>query len=121
MNNTTGIDLIAAERHRQISKEGHNARHDDGHTDGSLAMAAACYAAPERIYRREEPVDAVRFVEPWPWEHKWDKRFSLGERKTNPGNMLPQIHTLTKAERIDLLVKAGALIAAEIDRLNRAG
>lgn len=36
----------------------------------------------------------------------------MGNYPANPG-------TYTKKERLDLLVKAGALIAAEIDRINR--
>lgn len=116
----SGIDLITAERDRQINREGWTPEHDDEHADGELAMAASCYAAPRRIYVQRQSVDAVHFEEPWPWEHRWDKRFALGERKENPGNMLPRIETLTEADRIDLLVKAGALIAAEIDRLQRA-
>lgn len=38
----TVIDGIAAERQRQIDAEGFDAAHDDEHTDGELANAAAC-------------------------------------------------------------------------------
>ena len=60
----------------------------------------------------------MQIYDPWPW-NLGDKRFEYGERKTNPGNEVPEPSCYTRTERIDLLVKAGALIAAEIDRLQR--
>ncbi len=36
---------VLAERQRQVEKEGWTPGHDDEHTDGSLAFAAACYTA----------------------------------------------------------------------------
>lgn len=103
-----GIDDIAAERQRQIAAEGWDAAHDDAHTDGSLSRAAACYAAHASAYQRvsqDVSLDVYREIEPrnsagtlgWPWDWKWWK---------------------PKDPRRDL-VRAGALIAAEIDRLDR--
>lgn len=113
----TGIDLIAAERMRQVKQEGWTPEHDDAHNDESLALAAICYAAPIPIFqcdKREGDEGCYVFVDPWPdsWGAGWDKRpydHYKGER-TKP----------TREERIRMLVKAGALIAAEIDRLQRA-
>ena len=85
-----GTELIAAERERQISDEGWTPEHDDQHTEGQLAKAAACYAV-------QAAGGAVTKYD-WPWEGKWWK----------PG------------DPVRGLVKAGALIAAEIDRLRRA-
>lgn len=82
----TGVELIAAERERQVSQEGWTPEHDDEHKHGELRGAAACYALGRMI------------PEIWPWSSEWWK----------PGN------------RIRELAKAGALIAAEIDRLQRA-
>lgn len=108
----TGAELIAQERARQIAKEGWTPEHDDEHDDGSLAMAAACYAVtPRRIYIRDERANAVFFVDPWPWSDEYDKR-------PHDGNTLAG--TVKGPERLRLLVKAGALLAAEIDRLQRA-
>lgn len=116
----TGVTMICLERVRQVEQEGWSAEHDATHTAGELAMAAACYAAPERIYREERRfVNRVDYIEPWPFEGKFDNRFHMGERRKNRGNALPAPSTLTDSERIQLLVKAGALIAAEIDRLTR--
>ena len=115
---TDGVALIAAERQRQISGERYSSAHDDKHTDGSIAMAAACYAAPERIYTQDARfVNQVVYSEPFPWS--WDKRYSYGDNRKNSSNALPDPDTFTDEERIDLLVKAGALIAAEIERLQR--
>lgn len=88
----TGIELIAAERQRQIEVEGWTAEHDDRHDDEQLSLAALCYVRPQsdRLpYSQRE----------WPFETSWWK---------------PE-----RNDRIRELVKAGALIAAEIDRLQR--
>jgi hypothetical protein len=97
----SGVERIADERLRQIMTEGYSAEHDDGHIHGELAMAAACYAAPERLYEMREA-----FCDPWPFDEEDDKR-QPPDRRTSP------------EARIRLLEKAGALIAAEIDRLLR--
>jgi hypothetical protein len=99
----TGIERIAAERKRQIEEEGWTEEHDDRLIYGQLANAAASYAITEykgsRFVRREglwvEPINL--FI--WP--------FDKDKRKPVPDN------------RIRELEKAGALIAAEIDRLLR--
>jgi hypothetical protein len=91
-----GAELIYRERNRQLREEGWTAEHDDLHNQGELAMAAACYALTE--FNRDE--EMYRLTPPqWPWEAKWWK---------------PTPH-----DRIRELVKAGALIAAEIDRIQR--
>lgn len=94
-----GVALIATERKRQIVKEGFTPGHDSLNQYGDLALAAACYALPEN----ERPLDSNRGVPSyWPWA--WDEMF------WKP----------TPTDRIRELTKAGALIAAEIDRLQRA-
>ncbi len=100
----SGIDRIAAERLRQLERECYSAAHDDERNDaGELAIAAACYAAYSAglpLYKERRCSGIVEFRDPWPWQDEYDKR--------GPD-----------ADRIGLLVKAGALIAAEIDRLER--
>jgi hypothetical protein len=105
------------ERRRQLDKW--PIEHDDEHDDGELALAACCYAAPSQLYIQDHRANAVTYADPWPWHPKYDLRLSYGERRENPGNPKPDPDTYTAKERIDLLVKAGALIAAEIDRLQR--
>lgn len=106
----TGIDLIAAERERQTAKEGWTPEHDDTHDGGEIAEAAACYALPEpdrdyeqRYYKRDATFSHSRNLSVplgWPWDDE--------DWKPTPD------------DRVRELVKAGALIAAEIDRLQRA-
>jgi hypothetical protein len=95
----TGIELIAEERQRQIEKECWTPKHDDQHNTGDLAHAATAYASAE-LYRRttSEGYDNTPHI--WPFERKWWKP--------------------TPKNRIRELQKAGALIAAEIDRLQRS-
>ena len=84
---------VLAERQRQVSAEGWSREHDDEHSRGELAQAAACYATSSVPYEVDgEPLPS------WPWEKSWWK-------PTTP--------------RRDL-VKAGALILAEIERIDRA-
>lgn len=116
----TGIELITNERIRQIKVEGWSAEHDKQHTEGELALVAICYAMPIRLYQFEKGLTGFHFIDPFPdWNRKWDKRYYYGENRTNPGNALPDPATYTQEERIDLLIKAGALLAAEIDRLQK--
>lgn len=103
----TGIQLIAAERQRQIEKERWTPEHDDQHTDETLPLVAALYAAPCDLF--EADIEAVggkilgiSFNDPWPasWDDCWDRRQDFDRKRQ--------------------LIVAGALIAAELDRLNRA-
>ncbi|KVF22902.1 hypothetical protein WJ06_10105 [Burkholderia cepacia] len=83
---------VLAERHRQLEAEGWTPEHDDQYQHGSIAQAAGCYALhASGVYKGMYP-------SVWPWMPKWWK-------PTTP--------------RRDL-VKAGALILAEIERLDRA-
>jgi len=104
-----GAERIAAERRRQVEGEGYDPEHDAEHRSGALAYAAACYAAPETIYHLTVdehvdpdgvPVGKMVWHEPWPTQ--WKRRAQ---------------NTTTRVDRLDDLTKAGALIAAEIDRL----
>lgn len=102
----SAIEDIAAERQRQIETEGWTPEHDDVHADGGeLSRAAACYAAHASAFQRVTvDLTAYRTADParhdygWPWSSSWWK---------------------PSTPRRDL-VKAGALIVAEIERLDRA-
>ncbi|HFI5583257.1 TPA: ead/Ea22-like family protein [Raoultella ornithinolytica] len=82
---------VLAERQRQVTAEGWTAERDDGYQNSELADAAACYAIHAHNQGFSTPAH-------WPWSQDWWKQ-------TSP--------------RRDL-VKAGALILAEIERLDRA-
>ena len=109
----TGVELIVLERARQISEEDYDDAHDDEHGGSEIAMAAACYvasAADKRIYVMEEFAASVSFTDPWPWDERHDKRPYYKNILQRPES---------DVQRIRMLEKAGALIAAEIDRLIR--
>jgi hypothetical protein len=104
-NCMTGAELIAAERRRQVDVEGYTVEHDVVHeSNGELATAAWAYLADlvtdGDIDHHEEP-------EGWPWPAEW--------RPAGATSMHPSWKP-TPDDPIRQLVKAGALIAAEIDR-----
>lgn len=96
-----GVVAIAAERRRQVEDEGWSFGHDDKYTNGQLLAAARCYAwAAEWIEHHPGDLPYIAAVPVgWPWPASWWKPTASPERN---------------------LEKAGALIAAEIDRLRRA-
>ncbi|MDR3418677.1 MAG: hypothetical protein P4L83_21095 [Nevskia sp.] len=93
------IEEIAAERRRQIEVEGWDPAHDDQHGNGQLGRAAAYYAAHGAAFTYEAPDYAllVSVVSLWPWALEWKKP---KDARSN-------------------LIRAGALIVAEIERLDR--
>ena len=92
-----GVGLIAEERKRQIEIEGWTAEHDAAHTNYELSQAACCYGNMGRGGPYSNPVSPPPL---WPWQKSWWK---------------------PDKDPIRNLVKAGALIAAEIDRLQNKG
>lgn len=91
---------VLFERKRQREVEGFDNKHDDHYISGDLAMAGATYAinaaANISAFRWCTKDDAA--PDEWPWPNRWWK---------------------PSTTRRDL-VKAGALILAEIERLDRA-
>lgn len=93
---------IADERRRQVAEEGWTPQHDDDeHGSDDLARAAACYALPD--YLRDQVIRGQygskklwRWL--WPFTEDWWK----------------------PKDRRRELVQAGALIVAEIERIDRA-
>lgn len=100
------------ERQRQIESEGWSPEHDDAHTLGELAAAGACYALLETRWRDSNILNHSLILGTlWPWESKWFKpaRYADPPYSPNSGRDLA----------VRNLVRAGALIAAEIDRIQR--
>lgn len=89
----SGAEMIAAERERQMAVKGWTPEHDDAHDDSELLRAALCYALPSGL---RDPIG--RIPRSWPGAWNWKP---------------------SSDDRVRELVKAGALIAAEIDRLER--
>lgn len=110
-----GAGLIAEERRRQVEVEGWTEEHDDDHAGPALALAGICYAAAATdvdIREFDEDDGDFRIRDPWPWgDRRWDKR----EKHARRG----QTEEKRRSGRIRCLVIAGALLAAEIDRLLR--
>jgi len=83
---------VLAERRRQVEVEGWTAKHDDRFRQGELPRAATAYS----LWETKSPLPYM--IKPfWPWDEDWFK---------------PTNHRRN-------LVKAGALILAEIERLDR--
>lgn len=116
-----GADLILAERRRQITEEGWTREHDDKHDSDELIRAACVYASPRVLYVKADGwgSETVTFMSIWP--HDWDLK-SETTRVNGRGldrEAVKKLNDLQTPSRIRDLVKAGALIAAEIDRLQR--
>ena len=94
------IAEISAERNRQVAVEGWTLVHDDEHVSGEIAAMAAFYAMPPAA--REWPASETGYGE------------TLGKA------ILPEGWTGKEGDRRRELIKAGALIVAEIERLDRA-
>ena len=112
----TGIELITEERLEQLEKHNWTSKHDDKHKSGELAYAAAICASTLRIYHKHEYANNIHFdvlaMKGWKLPLNWDGNVLLDNCKN------PLLNSSYKI-RIHQLKVAGALIAAEIDRLNR--
>ena len=107
----TGIELIAKERQEQIEKHGWDLKHDDIHDDGALVHAALVCASYEKLYTKHKYASSIVF--------QVVERSGFNLPVEYDGNVLIENHTLSNEKRIHQLKVAGALLAAEIDRLKR--
>lgn len=92
---------VLSERIRQIADKGHHPEHDDEYSDGALVLAAVCYAeeAHCRINDPERSMSTAKIVpDLWPWDEEYWNPSDCDRRN---------------------LVKAVALLLAEIDRIDR--
>lgn len=101
-------DLVL-ERNRQVDSEGWTPEHDDGHDKGELAQAAICYLMNAIVWAQMLSAGLSKDIlarksasagppHLWPWSRDgWKPK---GPREN--------------------LIRAGALILAEIERLDRA-
>lgn len=88
---SAAAQAVVAERTRQIEQEGWSIEHDDQHAAGELARAGACYAIHSG-WPKDKQLPVY-----WPWSADWWK--PQGFRRD--------------------LVRAGALIIAEIEKFDR--
>lgn len=102
------IDVLN-ERLRQQDDEGWTAEHDDAHVKGEMPLAALCYTMNAIVYAQmtamgmpaqqlTQKSNSAPVPQTWPWDRQWWK--PAGQRRN--------------------LVKAAALLLAEIERIDRA-
>lgn len=112
---TPGVQEIDSARERRIEGHGYDAARDDTYTAGQLVVAAVRYANVARLGPNARDLirvgDAERVAAGLPLA-SWPNGWSEASYRMGHGNSF--------ADRIRELSKAGALIAAEIDRLKRA-
>ncbi len=89
------------ERIRQINEEGFTPEADDAYTFAELSLAAAAYALPPGKRPYQEAPSC------WPWSKSWWKG-------------TPAMGTAKDIDnRIREIIKSGALLLAELERLHR--
>lgn len=103
---TQAAQDVLAERARQVSAEGWTPDHDDEHREGAMASAAAVYCLCQEGPRKPGEPSELHSSRRWEfnilraiWPSGW--HFNPKDRRQN-------------------LVRAAALLLAEIERLDRA-
>lgn len=94
---TVAAELIGDERRRQVETYGWSEEHDAEHRNAELARAAWSYLSDYLSRAGASPAGAPAAETAWPWE--------------------PELFKPTAGDAVRQLVKVGALVAAEIDRL----
>lgn len=110
------VERLLAERVRQINEKGWTTRHDDGHENGELSKAAACYALGSiSVSAQHESLEFATtteiIIDPFLKVHRQERGYS--------SVVSPIKETIEKKTRIRQLEIAGAFIIAEIERLER--
>ena len=98
MSPLSAVADVITERRRQIEVEDWTPAHDDEHIHGELSAAAVCYAMWASNGMAAEEISLSNPPAWWPWDVSWWKP---REPRRN-------------------LVRAAALILAEIERIDRA-
>lgn len=97
------LNLVKVERQNQMNKHGYTPDHDDLHIDGSIADAAACYAANQENLWKDDYTNLHNGIPGldllWPWESEYFKK----EEKS----------------RKEQIITACAMLMAEYERLER--
>ncbi|MHC1701507.1 MAG: hypothetical protein AB9900_11070 [Humidesulfovibrio sp.] len=99
---SAGVQIIAIERSRQIEHHGWTPQHDAQHKFGELAQVGACYAKYAASQESHEQGDSTPLYNPFKagdWPASWNRDY--WRPSTDPARNL---------------AKAGALIAADLDR-----
>jgi len=105
------LGKASIERLRQEYVEGFSPTHDDAHTDGSIADAAACYLSPSRLLIEQHGQPGhVAGRQAWPWGTNMDKRAARPFRPATSKGV---------KQRLREIEKGMALASAEYSRLQR--
>lgn len=100
-----GIEAISIERQNQVAVHQYDSPHDDAHTETELLAGARCYMKVAEHIAKGQTAVVKKILEadpPKEWPFDTDMWKPNGVAKNN-------------------LKKAGAMIAAEWDRLDRMG
>ena len=111
----SGVSIISEERNRQITQEGYDWKQDDTYDGQELALAATVYALPPSwrgVYAGAKGHSNMRRIL-WPWDH-----YTFKPVPSDNSIVFGKEQSID--DRIKELAKAGALVAAEIDRLQRS-
>lgn len=92
---TGAVEMIADERRRQVEQKGYAAGHDERHGPGELLNAGISYAIRAELANDPHRIPALPPPARWPW---------------SPAEWKP------RDDAVENMVRAAALIAAEIDR-----
>lgn len=102
----TGVELISEERKRQINVEGYTEQHDSNHKTSEFVYAAIAYIESAKVGINCAEIGNGN-----------TNKNEIMIRKTEMGRYYPFGWNFKPSNDIRDLVKAGALIAAAIDRL----
>ncbi|MHC4621481.1 MAG: hypothetical protein ACYTEQ_27380 [Planctomycetota bacterium] len=91
----TGLELIAEERREQVEIHGYDAAHDRHNDQGELAESALCVLAMAQNHD-----GTAELYWPASWSYNWQQKVEA-------------------KDRMGKLIVAGALIAAELDRMQQ--
>lgn len=105
----TGIEEISIERVRQVTREGFDAKHDQLNTQFELSRCAIAYINQAQNLGLSVWQDRIPDEYPVTWDKKFWKPLPKDENSLCP--------VIELDDSIQMLTRAGALIAAEIDRL----
>lgn len=103
MEKLTGVELIAQERKEQVEKHGFSAEHDarQYNSKGELVQAACYLLCKDSLLIKAHPSNLRYALFPSSWNGEYKIKFD-------------------QKEDLQSLIIAGALIAAEIDRIQAA-
>lgn len=115
----TALDMVGAERLRQVAEKGYDYRHDDQHSGEELAAAAAFFLLPEHLNHdvctsRDDYTLQVQPLHELIGANAWEGIFRDSYDDLAIGD------AAAVDMRIDQLVKAVALGLAELERWMRA-